>query len=291
MVTRFLSKIQFPIFFIISSILSVNSQLTYINHGCFEPFTHLSGFEANIGNAITQLTFEASTSYYSTNTTGVGEDQVNAFFYCRYDVSPQTCQSCVASAAINITSCLSSVEGIVYYEECILHYANLSFSTIMVELPRYVQASRQTADLETNFGQILGNTFIDLISNVTSEFPVSSRYFATMTAKYRSYETIYAFTQCNPDITSNNCSTCLQNGFSAIATNYTGSVYAQLFSPICRLSYVLSGETLSRPWSFSQTFRRSPPTFSAGNRGIRNSFIGAMIASISSMAMCLKLFL
>uniref|UniRef100_A0A803N948 Gnk2-homologous domain-containing protein n=1 Tax=Chenopodium quinoa TaxID=63459 RepID=A0A803N948_CHEQI len=183
------------------------------------------------------------------------------------------------------SACLSSVEGIVYYEECTLHYANLSFSTIKVELPRFIQASHETAKLEIYFNRILGDTVTDLIGNVTAEFPVSSRYFATTTAKYGS-ETIYTLGQCNPDITSVNCSMCLRNGFSVFTTNYTSSIYGQMFSPICRLSYVLSGDVLSRPWKFSRTFEQRP-IFSTGTRG--GSVIGAMIASFASVALYLKL--
>ncbi|KAL2926065.1 Cysteine-rich repeat secretory protein 9 [Bienertia sinuspersici] len=258
MATSFLSKNQLTLVFIFVNILGLNSQITYLNQACYDDDTSYgSDYKANVNKAVTQHTLEASKTYYNTSTTGVGVDKVNTLFSCRYDISPQTCQKCVASTANNISWCFPSVHGFIIYEECILFYSNLSMSTIMEVLPYLAHYSHRTHNLEVHFSNVLNNTMSDLFKNVISEMDVSSRYFAMTTTNYRSKDTIYALAQCNPDMASFNCSRCLRLGFDILATNYTGAVYGQLFTPLCRLSYMLSNEELSRPWSFFRTFNQT----------------------------------
>ncbi|KMS94875.1 hypothetical protein BVRB_014480 [Beta vulgaris subsp. vulgaris] len=301
MATSSLAKIKITLLFLISSFLLINSQLTYIHQECYDRFGKyniLSNFGNNIDNAITELASRASTTYFSNYTSGIGEDQVNAFYSCRYDVPLSVCQSCVASVANNVSSCFSSVESLIVYEECTFHYSNRSIFSVMEELPRLYHYSPYDTE-QGQFSVAMEGLVTLLINNVTTEFLASSRYFAMTTARFSSRESIYALAQCNPDITSFDCRTCLQSGFYNFANNHTGAlpVYGQIFLQSCRLSYILTSEVLSRPWRFARTFLQDTPTrftpgFSFPSTGTRgSSTIGAMIASIFSVALSWKLLL
>uniref|UniRef100_A0A803MIQ4 Gnk2-homologous domain-containing protein n=1 Tax=Chenopodium quinoa TaxID=63459 RepID=A0A803MIQ4_CHEQI len=109
-------------------------------------------------------------------------------------------------------------------------------------------------DEDFSFSQLLDNTVTDLIKDVTSEFAVSSRYFATTTAEYSSSKSIYALAQCNPDISTIECRLCLRTSYNDFMSNYSGINYGQIFTPSCRLSYILSSEEPSEPWKFLQTY-------------------------------------
>uniref|UniRef100_A0A803KUI5 Gnk2-homologous domain-containing protein n=1 Tax=Chenopodium quinoa TaxID=63459 RepID=A0A803KUI5_CHEQI len=219
----------------------------------FGRYSLLSDYETNVETAIDELASRASTTYYGKYATGLGEDRVIAVFSCRYDITNEDCQDCVASTANNVSRCFSDVEGLIVYEECTLHYSNRSISGIMEDNPQIISYSTGL-DEDFRFNQLLDNTVTDLIKDVTSEFAVSSRYFATTTAEYSSSETIYALAQCNPDISSINCRLCLRTIYDDFMSNYTGTNYGQIFTRSCRLSYILSSEELSEPWMFAQTF-------------------------------------
>ncbi|XP_021836226.2 putative cysteine-rich repeat secretory protein 5 [Spinacia oleracea] len=295
--SSFLLKMKLALFIIISSFLIISkAQLTYIHQDCYDNYGRyglLSNYRANLERAITELTTTATTTYFSNYTTGIGQDRVNALYSCRYDVSPQVCQNCFASTTRNISWCFSSVEGLIAYEECTLHYSNRSISGLMEDLPRLYHYSTGVEET-TRFTLVLENTVTDLITTAASEFLISSRYFATATVRYSGSETIYALAQCNPDITSFECRTCLRTGFDGFTSNFTGANYGQIFMTSCRLSYILSSEVPSRPWRFAQTFlqlnqpRFTPRYFSSiGTR--RSSIVGAIIATIMSVALSLKL--
>ncbi|XP_057248248.1 cysteine-rich repeat secretory protein 1-like [Beta vulgaris subsp. vulgaris] len=287
----FLQKFKLPLLFISSYFFLANAQLTYIQQYCYNDFgtySVLSNYSSNIVTSINELASKASTTYYNNYTTGIGEDQVNAFYSCRYDIPLSVCQSCVASAANNVSWCISSVESLIAYEECTLHYSNRSIFSVMEELPTLYHLSSYMDNLVTG-----------LIFDVGREFFTSSRYFATTKVTYSSSENIYALAQCNPDITSFECKTCLEFGYQNFTRNYTGRVYGQIFMPSCRLSYILSSEEPSPPWRFAETFdqirhqvrkRRFSPRVDFTSTGTRGSpIIYAIIVSICTVALSLKL--
>ncbi|KAL2931670.1 Cysteine-rich receptor-like protein kinase 25 [Bienertia sinuspersici] len=301
MSTSFLPELKLIFVFLISFPVVTNAQLTYIYHYCddiYGNYSLSSNYGDNIKSAITTLASNASTSYYNNHTTGVNEDKVNAFFYCRYDISPQVCRNCVEDTRKHVSRCH---ESLISYEECTVYYSNRSIISVVEDLDAIYtyDLGNVTADREVHFSQYLENVVTQLITNVTSEFGVSKRYFATTSSKYSSHETLYALAQCNPDITSSRCKTCLRNGFDDLTYNSTGDVYGQFIFPGCRLSYVLSSEELSRPWKFAQTSddqylasTLTPRHNSATSTGIQgSSLVLALIASISSVALSLKLLI
>ncbi|KMT01218.1 hypothetical protein BVRB_9g212370 [Beta vulgaris subsp. vulgaris] len=287
MATTIFSKNELALLLIVSFFFSVDSQLHHMMEYCGNDDSENTSMP-NIDQGIKQLISEASNTYYSTtNSTGAGLDRFNAFFSCRYDVTPQTCQSCVSSAAERVYECLPETESSVYYEECTLHYSNRSNFSVIEDLSPMAVYNSRTIKGEGQFLQTLYNTINDLIGEVISKFPVSSRYFAMKKAKYSSRESIYALAQCNPDMMPANCSTCLHYLFTFSANDPSGVDYAQIVSPICRLSYLFTAKELSHPWSFADN---RPPVSSS--RGIRaSSIFGGIIAIIFSVAVSLSFLL
>ncbi|KAL2931673.1 Cysteine-rich repeat secretory protein 1, partial [Bienertia sinuspersici] len=153
--------------------------ITYIHQSCYDDFgiyKVLSYYGSNIYVAIDELASKASTTYYDTYTTGTGDSNVNAFFSCRYDISPHVCQSCVAATATNTNQCFMKVESLISYEECTLHYSNRTIFSVIEDLPRLYHFSNSTADRRPyHFTRFLANHVNELITDVTS----SSRRFAT----------------------------------------------------------------------------------------------------------------
>ncbi|XP_074304932.1 antimicrobial ginkbilobin-2-like protein [Silene latifolia] len=233
----------------------------FIGQDCYDgvgKYSSSSDYGTNINTAIGKLGTLASTTYFNNISVGTGTDKVNALFSCRYDIASEDCQICVASTIAYVPLCLRSVEGIQFYQECTLHYSNYTIFSFMEETPRYYIHGLRTVSDDGEFSKLLSTTFTTLINDAVSEFAVSSRYFATATADYSTFETIYALAQCNEDLTSSDCNKCLEQGFGNFTETYPGAYLGQVFSPSCTLSYKLSSVTMTKPYDFSVPISDSP---------------------------------
>ncbi|XP_021852659.2 cysteine-rich receptor-like protein kinase 10 [Spinacia oleracea] len=284
----FSTNFRLGLFIAISFILNINSQefrQCYEVDGIYN--FHRNNSRHNIDKAITQLVSNATNTYFNTISTGSGLDKFNALYSCRYDYPLQSCHSCVKSFVDVVLSCLPNVQGHSYRDECTLYYSNrsLDLSDEMDKFRRVGLAGGRTVTSkeENKLSQTLYTTVTRLIEEVISEFNVSSRYFAMTSEKYSSSETIYALAQCNPDLTSFECKTCLQSSFDWFTSDRTfpGVAQAKIYTPICRLFYMFSNKELSQPWNFAIS--------STGTRG--NPIMAAIVASTSSVALLLKLLL
>ncbi|XP_074304941.1 cysteine-rich repeat secretory protein 38-like [Silene latifolia] len=252
MVTFSQKKITLVAFFVL--LVHHYTDAQYLHQDCYEgygTYSLSSDYGSNIDTAITELASLASTTHFNTITVGNGTEQVNAFFSCRYDMSSDTCQSCVTSTLDRVSECFRSVASIQFYQECTVYYSNYTIFSIMEELPSYTIHGLDPIN-DTEFDTLLSKTFETLISDVISEFADSSRYFATGTADY-STETIYALAQCNQDLTSSDCKTCLEQRFGNFTADYPGAFLGQVFTPSCTLSYKLSSVTMTSPYDFTVT--------------------------------------
>lgn len=105
----------------------------YVQYACPEgKFTYTSGgtFESNLTNILLNI-LPTKISADGFSKFSVGEesvDQINALSYCRGDVAGGgACRRCVEAAARSVLQrCRLLKEGIVWYEECTLRYANRS---------------------------------------------------------------------------------------------------------------------------------------------------------------------
>ena len=201
-------------------------------------------FQTNLNVLLSSLVSNATQgggSYASAMGFGT-TNAVNGQYLCRGDVSSATCQSCVATAAAEITrKCPNQTESIIWYDECRLWYTNRYFSPVSivprVNLPddRNISAS----DLD-RFNQTLLGLLNGLIAEAANS--QTAKKFATGEGNFTSGSSkqvirVYGLAQCVPGMTNSQCEGCLRNASRTFRTCCEGKLGGRALLAWCNIRY------------------------------------------------------
>ncbi|XP_074276436.1 cysteine-rich receptor-like protein kinase 25 [Silene latifolia] len=164
---------------------------------------------------------------------GSGEDQVYALFYCKGDVDQQTCQDCIEHATRKIKDvCKFWKEGIVWFEECTLRYANRTIFSIEEVEPNYSPYNKSgyfTEYLLDPYNKTFYSTKDTLIQKAAGNLSG----FAAENVNLSSSLIMRVLVQCTPDIVGPRCYNCLAAAFRIWDTWDNNMV----FLPSCLFMY------------------------------------------------------
>ncbi|KAF8029063.1 hypothetical protein BT93_E1666 [Corymbia citriodora subsp. variegata] len=153
--------------------------------------------------------------FYNT-TEGEDLDRVYGLFLCRGDVAANLCQSCIREASSSlIERCPGQKEATIWYDECLVHYANRSFFSIMETTPiifvvKPMDDSAFSRIVEQTFdNEDLATKVTDLAKKVTDLAISSESLYATKSFNISSSVTLHELAQCTPDILMSACKSCL----------------------------------------------------------------------------------
>ncbi|OAO99923.1 hypothetical protein AXX17_AT4G26940 [Arabidopsis thaliana] len=211
----------------------------YLNGGCLTTTNYSSNstYFTNLKTLLSSLS--SRNASYSTGfqnaTSGKAPDRVTGLFLCRGDFSPEVCRSCV-TFAVNDTfnRCSDKREAVFYYEECILRYSDKNIlSTVTYD----------GALLMKNPNNISSNqrdSFVASVSSTMNQAAIvtanSSRKFYTLKTELTPVQTLYGLLQCTPDLTRQDCLSCLQSSINEIPLYTVGG---RLVYPSCNARYEL----------------------------------------------------
>ncbi|KAK2651729.1 hypothetical protein Ddye_011585 [Dipteronia dyeriana] len=153
---------------------------------------------------------EGDKSIYYNTTDGENPDKVYGNYICRFDYSHETCQNCVSDAINSIVErCNGTKKAIAWYTECMVRYSDTNFFSSLETVPTVYEWNATgigNVTLPIQFTEILNQTFTDLISLA----PSNSYNCATLESNISNVERLYSFAQCTPDLSSEDCRTCLK---------------------------------------------------------------------------------
>lgn len=166
-------------------------------------------------------------------TSGQGPDRVNGLFVCRGDVSLEDCRNCVPfSVKESLTRCPIQREVVLYYDKCMLRYANQDiFSTLQME---EAQTMFSNIIIPTNQQERFGELVLSMMNNAAAEAAASSKKFGARETNYAAFQRVYGLVQCTPDLTTQDCSRCLETSINQLPTTNTG---ARILFPSCNSRY------------------------------------------------------
>ncbi|XP_019087858.1 PREDICTED: putative cysteine-rich receptor-like protein kinase 23 isoform X2 [Camelina sativa] len=198
---------------------------TYIYHICPNTTTYTSS-STYFTNLITVLSSLSSRNVpYSTGfhngTVGQAPDRVTGLFLCRGDLSPEVCRSCVTFAVKDtFNRCPKEREVVVYYDECMLRYSNESIlSTLSTGGGMYMWNTQNvTSNQLDQFKDLVGST----MNQAATEAANSPRKFSARTANFTRLQSLYGLVQCTPDLTRQDCLSCLQQSINQLPTDKIG---------------------------------------------------------------------
>ncbi|KAF8119120.1 hypothetical protein N665_0001s0169 [Sinapis alba] len=227
-------------FFFICSSFRASAQIqnpTFLKLNCPNTSTY-SRNSTYYNNLTTLLSFLSSRnashpSGFQNATSGQGPDRVTGLFLCRGDVSLEDCRNCVAfSVNESSTLCPTQREVVLYYDKCMLRYANMNiFSTLQMD---EAQTMFSHIIIPTNQQEGFRELVLSMMNNAAAEAAASSRRFGAREANFTGFQSVYGLVQCTPDLTTQDCSRCLETSINQLPTTYTG---ARILLPSCNSRY------------------------------------------------------
>ncbi|KAI8537771.1 hypothetical protein RHMOL_Rhmol09G0050400 [Rhododendron molle] len=206
--------------------------------------------QANRDTLLNSLSTQTNGFGYSSSSEGVNPDTVYAMALCRADIEPDTCRECIINATAQLRSCPDGkvpagwpeydpkdMEGIVWYDYCMVRYSRKAIKGVMAGDPRVFgwNVHKNATSVET-FKNALSKLLNDL--RVRAAEGGTGRKFASDNALGPDNIPIYAFTQCTPDLSHQDCDDCLQRAIEDIPNCCGfGPVGGRVLKPSCNFRY------------------------------------------------------
>ncbi|CAJ1977298.1 unnamed protein product [Sphenostylis stenocarpa] len=234
---------------VIIIISQANAQTCDNNKG---NYTVNSTYYNNLNTVLSSFSSHAEIKYGFYNFShGQGTDKAYAMGVCRGDLTPDECLKCLNDSREAITkACPNQKEAIAWGGECILRYSNRSIFGLMENQPMvllvYTLDARGSLD---QFNEALGSLMKNLTRIAASGD--SRRKYATGSTPAPDFQTIYGYTQCMPDLSSEDCTTCLNDAISKIPECCSGKAGGNVLKPSCRIRF--------DPYIFYRTTQKLDP--------------------------------
>ncbi|CAI9787899.1 unnamed protein product [Fraxinus pennsylvanica] len=178
-----------------------------------------------------------SNGFYNTSM-GENADRVNVIALCRGDVLLDTCRSCIFNAARSILqSCPHQKQAIFWgsFDLCMLRYSNESIFGKPENHPSFGGWGDEIVTNRSEFDQDV-RTLLNRLRN-TAVDGGSLKKFAAANTPGPDLLTIYGLVQCTPDLTSENCSFCLNQITELLSHCCSGRPGFNIIRPSCILRY------------------------------------------------------
>ncbi|KAK9218828.1 hypothetical protein WN943_007466 [Citrus x changshan-huyou] len=220
---------------------AAKSDSNYVYHFCPPENNPAAGglFMYNVGALFRgKLYNEAGRYLYYNATEGVDPNKVCGLYHCYFRVSNEVCQNCI-TVAINtiVTNCTGAKEAIVWYDQCMVRFSNSSFALSLETAPTVYAWNIMNVTDRYKFSNIVGQSFSDLIQNVTSRHSNSKYPAAAQTVNASSFVKLYTLVQCIPYLSKPDCNVCLPGALAQIPACCSGKQGGRVLTPSCNIRY------------------------------------------------------
>lgn len=218
--------------------------LNYVNDDCHNSTTKEKAltltFRTNLNTTLSRLSSDAATSKgFNNTTTGNGstlaDDAVYGLYDCRGDVTGPFCQFCVSTAASDILQqCPNRSSAVIWYNYCILRYSNQNFFGNLTTTPSWeiVENSKNTTDPQEI--QQAESYMQSLKREATVE---TNKLYAMGGFNLSDGGERYGLVQCSRDLTSDECSQCLEAMIEKLPQCCAAKRAWQVLAPSCLIKY------------------------------------------------------
>ncbi|XP_073137262.1 cysteine-rich receptor-like protein kinase 15 [Henckelia pumila] len=167
---------------------------------------------------------------------GQGPDTVYAAALCRGDIQQEECRSCIQNATAELVNeCQNYKQAVQWNELCTVRYSNESIYGILKTSPGWVWWSLTNASSPEQFMSDVVRLEDDLL--VQAANGGSLRKVAAGNKSSVNFQFIFSLVQCTPDLSRDNCISCLIGAASDIPINCNNSIRCMIVFPSCNLRY------------------------------------------------------
>lgn len=221
------------LFLLLGSLFASVTAQYCINNG---NYTTNSTYQNNLRTLLSTLSTSVDRNGFYNASVGGSPNRAYAIVLCRGDIQLDFCRSCIQNATVDLVqACPNQMQAILWHEFCMLRYSNASsIGTMDISPATYmwnVQNSTRPDQFMSDLGTLLGNISIQA-SNGGSLRKVA--YGSTPSV---GFQTIYALEQCTPDLSAEDCSSCLNTAAQVVPRNIYGAIGARVLQPSCNLRY------------------------------------------------------
>jgi hypothetical protein len=176
-------------------------------------YTDNSTYQRNLNTLLPSLPSAGNGNGYGfyNSSYGENEDKVYGVALCRPFVEPDACGDCFSFASNNIKlTCPFKKEAIAWYDNCTLRYSDRSIYGTMETQPFYSRWNTQNVSTQDVDG--FYNQFIALMERLRRQAAANGPLLKCAVGNATPpgmYQAIYAFLQCTPDLSLQQCSDCL----------------------------------------------------------------------------------
>lgn len=238
------------IFLIITFIAQTTAVVVYTNdyhYVCDQSnnkanYTTNSTYHKNLNTLLTTLTSNTDINYGFYNFSfGENNDRVYSIGLCRGDLLPNDCRRCLNGSRENLTSvCPNQREAIFWSENerCMLRYSDRLILGVMEDAPDF-----SSNNLDDSVDVSLSDEVVTtLLNNLTSRAAKgdSRIKYAVGSLPGPQYEVIYGLVQCTPDLSENDCNSCLAENLQQIPSCCKGKIGGRVVRPSCNMRFETS---------------------------------------------------
>ncbi|XP_028774294.1 cysteine-rich receptor-like protein kinase 26 [Neltuma alba] len=166
---------------------------------------------------------------------GQDPDIVHVRGLCRGDVNQTTCQNCLNDAKTRLpTLCPNQKEAFGYYDFCTLYYAsNRRRRNIGTQPPHSYNNPTDAKDKEK-----YTSALTDLMQRLKSQASGESDFKVAVGGKVADEsENVYGLVQCSPDLSTKECSDCLDDAMSEIPVCCRNKIGGRVIKLDCNLRF------------------------------------------------------
>ncbi|CAI9787886.1 unnamed protein product [Fraxinus pennsylvanica] len=229
---------------------------------------------------------------------GENLDRVNIIALCRADLQPYQCREYVADATIEVLNrCPYQKQAVFWHEFCMVRYSNDTILGTVAILPYRAAISTNTVQDSGTFYREL-NILLDSLRNQTVFNSSTQKFAAAASRPDPNFERIYAFEQCTPDITPEDCAACLYQSAQIIPQCCGGKRGARILRPSCYLRFETNpfyNDTMVRTLQLepTQPILEPPATGKEDNDNTTRTVIIVVIPTVACLilALCIGIFL
>ena len=217
------------------------AQPNFISNICMNEngnYTSNSLYRSNLDAALSSISSNTNTTTYGFYNTSVGQnaDTANALALCRGDINSDICGQCVYNSTLKLREvCPNQKEAYGWYDFCMLRYWNRSIFQNRADSPGFTLSNPTNVSNMARFNDDLRTLMDTLRSQAAAGGPL--RKFAAGNISGPDFLTIYGLVQCTPDLSLDDCNTCLDGAARGIPGCCGGRRGGQVVRTSCSVRF------------------------------------------------------
>ena len=129
--------------------------------GAYGNYTKGSVYNQNLNQLFTTFSSQSSNRKFYNSTIGSNPNRVYGLYQCREDLNLDLCKVCIQAATRKIVQvCSVYGEAIVWYDECMLRYANRTIFSVYEISPRGFLWQQQNMSKDTQFVHVMNSSIL-----------------------------------------------------------------------------------------------------------------------------------